>query len=86
MPGMLFDFGRTRPVSMWMRNTYVSLDMVFIFDNGVVHRIERATTPLSERIVASGEPVRYVLEVVARHGTDRIGLRPGDRLVLPAPR
>ena len=74
---MLFPFAQPREASFWMRDTYVSLDMVFIAEGGVVHRIERATEPLSLRSVRSRGPVIAVLEFVA--GTaDRIGLAPGD--------
>ena len=77
--GMLFDFGQTRPVSMWMKNTPLSLDMVFARADGTVARIEERTEPFSERIIRSGEPVSHVLEL--RGGVARmIGLKPGDRL------
>jgi uncharacterized membrane protein (UPF0127 family) len=80
--GMLFDFGRDQEVSMWMKNTYVSLDMIFIRADGRVLRIAENTEPLSTRIVSSGGPVRAVLEVVA--GTARkIGIAPGDRVAHP---
>lgn len=80
--GMLFDFGIDDEVSMWMRNTPMSLDMVFIKDDGRVHRIARDTTPYSEKIIPSRGPVRAVLELVA--GTaKRIGLQPGDRIDHP---
>ncbi len=80
--GMLFDFGKASPVSMWMRNTYLSLDMVFIRDSGEVARIAAATEPMSETIIPSGEPVRAVLELPA--GTSqRLDLQPGDRIRHP---
>ncbi len=76
---MLFPFERARESSFWMRDTYVSLDMVFIAEGGIVHRIERDTEPLSLRPVPSRGPVVAVLEFVA--GTaDRIGLAPGDKI------
>lgn len=79
---MLFPFSRAREASFWMRDTYVSLDMVFIAEDGVVHRIEHGTEPLSLRSVHSRGPVIAVLEFVA--GTaDRIGLKPGDRIIHP---
>lgn len=75
--GMLFDFGADDEVRMWMQNTYIPLDMVFLTRDGVVHRVERNTTPLSTRTISSKGPVRSVLEVIA--GTaDRIGLKRGD--------
>lgn len=77
--GMLFDFKRSEQVHFWMKNTYISLDMVFIRSDGIVARIEHAATPLSTDVVPSGEPVQFVLEVIA--GTaKRIGLKPGDRV------
>jgi uncharacterized protein len=79
---MLFDWHRVAPVSMWMRNTYVSLDMIFIAADGRVVKVAEATVPFSEDIISSGEPVAAVLEVVA--GTaKRIGLEPGDRVHHP---
>lgn len=77
--GMLFDFGRSEPVSMWMQNTYVSLDMIFIRPDGTVARVAERTEPLSQRIISSGEPVNAVLEVAA--GTaQRLGIKAGDRV------
>jgi len=62
---------------MWMKNTYISLDMVFIEADGTVYRIARDTTPFSTEIVSSKGPVRAVLELNA--GTaDSIGLKRGD--------
>ena len=77
-----FPFEQAREASFWMRDTYVSLDMVFIAEGGVVHRIERGTEPLSLRSVPSRGPVIAVLEFVT--GTaDRIGLEPGDLIMHP---
>ncbi len=63
--GMLFDFEEDRLVTMWMRNTPLSLDMVFIDRSGQVVRVARNTTPFSTAIISSGQPVRYVLEINA---------------------
>ena len=80
--GMLFDFARVEPVSMWMQNTYVSLDMLFIRRDGSVARIAQDTEPLSTRVIPSGEPVLAVLEVAA--GTARrLGIKPGDHVQHP---
>lgn len=80
--GMLFDFERVEPVSMWMQNTYVSLDMLFIRADGTIARIATDTEPLSTQAIPSGQPVLAVLEVVA--GTARrLGIRPGDRVEHP---
>ncbi len=77
--GMLFDFGREQPVSMWMQNTYVSLDMVFIRADGTVHRVEERTTPLSTRTIDSGVDVKYVLELAAGTAA-KIGIKRGDKV------
>ncbi|MEI7805885.1 MAG: DUF192 domain-containing protein [Hyphomicrobiales bacterium] len=80
--GMLFDFQREQDISMWMQNTYISLDMLFIRGDGRILRIAENTQPLSERIISSGGPVRGVLEVIA--GTARkLGIAPGDRVAHP---
>lgn len=80
--GMLFDFERVEIVTMWMQNTYLSLDMLFVRPDGTVARIAQNTEPLSTRTISSGEPVLAVLEVVA--GTaNRLGLKPGDRIEHP---
>lgn len=80
--GMLFDFGNAQDISMWMENTYISLDMAFVGDDGRVIRVEENAQPLSTRIISSGSPVRFVVELVA--GTaKRIGLKPGDRMIHP---
>jgi len=80
--GMLFDFGHDQELSFWMKNTYVSLDMIFIRGDGRILRIAENTEPLSTRIVPSEGPARAVLEVVA--GTARkLGIAPGDRVAYP---
>ena len=80
--GMLFDFQREQPATFWMKNTYVSLDMIFIRADGRILRIAENTVPLSEALVPSGGPVRAVLEVVA--GTaKKLGIAPGDRVAHP---
>lgn len=77
--GMLFDFQRSEPVAMWMQNTYISLDMVFIRADGTVARIAERTEPLSTRTIPSGEPVLSVLEINGGIA-EKIGLKPGDRV------
>ena len=80
--GMLFDFERDQMVTMWMKNTFISLDMVFIFADGRIHRIESRTEPQSEKTISSGVPVRAVLELNGNVAS-RLGLRPGDRILHP---
>jgi len=81
--GMLFEFGsRETDISMWMKNTYIPLDMVFIRANGLIHHIAENTTPLSEATISSNGPVKGVLEVIG--GTaKRLGIAPGDRVEHP---
>jgi uncharacterized membrane protein (UPF0127 family) len=80
--GMLFDFAPEQEVAMWMKNTYVSLDMIFIRADGSILRIAEKTEPLSTSVISSGGPARAVLEVVA--GTaQKYGIRPGDRVQHP---
>jgi uncharacterized protein len=77
--GMLFFYDRPMEITMWMRNTYIPLDMVFIRPNGTVHRIESRTEPLSENIIASRGDVAACLEL-AGGAAERLGLKPGDRI------
>ena len=77
--GMLFDFGATRPVTMWMKNTLIPLDMFFAESDGRIVTIAERTTPLSERRIRSGQPVRFVLEMIGG-SAQRLGIAPGDRL------
>ena len=78
--GMLFDFKTEQPVMMWMKNTYIPLDMIFISRSGAVTHIAANTEPLSERTISSGPPAFAVLEVNAGVAA-KIGVKPGDRLV-----
>ncbi|MGJ8570949.1 MAG: DUF192 domain-containing protein [Hoeflea sp.] len=76
--GMLFKFDQSRQVLMWMKNTPLPLDMLFIDEAGVVIRIAKETTPFSETVIPSGGPVRYVLEL--NGGTaDKRGISMGDK-------
>lgn len=81
--GMLFDFGsHYGRASMWMKNTYIPLDMVFIKDGGEIESIAERTTPHSLEAISSRGRVRYVLEL--NGGTvARLGIGPGDRVELP---
>lgn len=77
--GMLFAFGETRQVFMWMKNTYVSLDMLFIGKDGKIRTIKENAEPLSEAIIDSKGPIDYVLEL--NGGTvKRLGIRTGNRV------
>jgi len=80
--GMLFDFSPEQQISMWMKNTYISLDMIFIRADGRISRIAENTEPESTKIISSGGLARGVLEVPA--GTaQKYGIAPGDRVSHP---
>lgn len=77
--GMLFFYDTPQDITMWMRNTYIPLDMVFIGADGVIHRIEVRTEPLSERIISSQGNVVACLEL-AGGAAERLGLKAGDKV------
>jgi uncharacterized membrane protein (UPF0127 family) len=77
--GMLFEFPNREPVTFWMKNTYLSLDMIFIDADGTVRRVAQRATPLSEALIASEAPVVAVLELNAGQAA-AIRLRPGDKV------
>ncbi len=77
--GMLFHYGKPQDLTMWMRNTYIPLDMLFIKGDGTIHRIEVRAEPLSEKVIAAGAPVAAVLEL-AGGAAERLGIKPGDRV------
>jgi uncharacterized membrane protein (UPF0127 family) len=80
--GMLFEFDRDAPVSFWMKNTYIPLDMIFISRSGVVTRIVANAEPLSERVIPSGPACAAVLELNGGAAAS-IGLKVGDRVRHP---
>ncbi len=78
--GMLFDYKRVQPVAMWMKNTLIPLDMLFIDGAGRIVNVARDTEPMSLATIPSAAPVLAVLEVNA--GTARrLGIQPGDRVL-----
>jgi uncharacterized membrane protein (UPF0127 family) len=80
--GMLFDFKKDQDVAMWMRNTRIPLDMLFITRDGRVANIAQRAVPFSEATIPSAGPVRAVLEL--NGGTaEKLGLKPGDRVIHP---
>jgi hypothetical protein len=81
--GMLFLLDSPRPMTMWMKNTYVPLDMVFADEAGRIVGIARNTTPLSTSLISSPTNVAAVLEILGGE-SNRRGIAVGDRLVHPA--
>ena len=80
--GMLFDFKTPSPVSMWMKNTFIPLDMLFIDPRGRIINIAERTVPGSLDPLGAAGPARAVLEL--NGGTAaRLGIRPGDRVLFP---
>jgi uncharacterized protein len=78
--GMLFVFPGNRKPSMWMRNTYIPLDMLFIDEHGRIAYIAAHTTPLSPAIIQS--PTRAVAVLELKGGAcDRLGVKVGDTVM-----
>jgi uncharacterized protein len=80
--GMLFDFKAPTVATMWMRNTLIPLDMLFVDAVGTIVAIRARAIPGSDTIISAGVPVRAVLEL--NGGTaERLGIDPGDRVLYP---
>ncbi|MFM9845238.1 MAG: DUF192 domain-containing protein [Dongiaceae bacterium] len=81
--GMLFLYPSDRVATMWMKNTLIPLDMLFIAADGRVVRVAERTVPQSTETISSEEPVRAVLEL--NGGTAaRLGIAAGAVVRLPA--
>jgi hypothetical protein len=80
--GMLFDFGAPTNVTMWMKNTFIPLDMLFLDSNGRVIDIHERAVPQSLDMISASGPSRYVIEL--NGGTaERLGIKPGDKASSP---
>jgi uncharacterized protein len=80
--GMLFDFKQPTPVTMWMKNTVIPLDMLFLDTSGKIIDIHERAVPYSTDIIASAMPSRYVIEL--NGGTvARLGIKLGDQVTSP---
>ncbi|WP_084396056.1 DUF192 domain-containing protein [Henriciella aquimarina] len=77
--GMLFDFGNPREPAMWMKNTLIPLDMLFITSDGTIQMIARNTVPGSLRTISPGMPVKAVLEINGGRAAE-LGIEPGDKI------
>ena len=80
--GMLFDFFQEMPVSFWMKNTLIPLDMVFIAADGTIKHIQANAVPLSTDPIPSHYPVRAVLEINGGSAA-LLGIKPGDKVKHP---
>lgn len=76
--GMLFVFPTTQRISMWMKNTFISLDMLFLDSNGRIDFIVPRATPLSLAIIGSPNAERAVIELQGG-AAEELGIRVGDR-------
>lgn len=83
MRGMLFVHESPKPIGMWMKNTYIPLDMVFIDAEGRIQQIVERTTPHSLDVIRSTDPALAVLEIAGGEAK-RLGLHVGQRVVHPA--
>lgn len=75
--GMLFIFPQQQMQSFWMRNTNLSLDIIFVNENKKIVTIHKSTTPVSDQSYPSTEPAKFVVEVIAGF-TDRNNINEGD--------
>ena len=78
--GMMFRFSPPRRASMWMKNTWISLDMLFIDSKGVIRFIAPMTTPHSLNLISSPMPVSSVLEIAGGRA-EELGIKVGDRVL-----
>lgn len=77
--GMVFAYSQDRTVSMWMKNTHISLDMWFVTKDGTVSKVVRNTQPMSLDPISSDQPIRAVVEVNAGLSA-LIGVTEGTKL------
>lgn len=82
LSGMLFPYDKDQEITMWMKNTFIPLDMVFIKSDGEILRIEEMTEPFSERVISSGGLARGVLEIAGGEAR-RLGIARGDKVRHP---
>jgi len=77
--GMIFDFQESKPVWFWMRNTYISLDLLFVDAEGRIVNIAERARPCDDSPIPSAGPIRAVIEINAGLA-ERLGIRPGDQV------
>ncbi len=81
--GMIFIFKKDhpQPISMWMKNTFISLDMLFLDSNGKIIALVQNTTPMSERLIRPTlKPTSYVVELNAGE-IKKQGIKIGDKVL-----
>jgi len=82
MSGMLFIYDEKRDISMWMKNTFISLDILFIDNEGKIMTIAESTQPRSLSLIRSGGAAKAVLELNGGL-TKRLGIQVGDEIIYP---
>jgi uncharacterized membrane protein (UPF0127 family) len=80
--GMLFDFAAEAQVAMWMKDTFIPLDMLFIRKDGTISQIAENTEPHSTRTISSTDPVHSVLEINGGMAA-KLGIKAGDKVIHP---
>jgi uncharacterized membrane protein (UPF0127 family) len=80
--GMLFDFKESHPVSFWMRNTFIPLDMIFIRADGTIANIHVNARPQDPTGIPSDGPVMFVLEIPGGRSVE-LGIKAGDTVAHP---
>tara|TARA_R110001592_G_scaffold59124_8_gene179287 strand:+ start:433 stop:939 length:507 start_codon:yes stop_codon:yes gene_type:complete len=75
--GMIFPFSQDRVAGFWMKNTVISLDIIFVRRDGTIESVAANTTPYSLESVRSNEPVGAVLEIAAGRAAE-LGIQPGN--------
>jgi uncharacterized protein len=83
LQGMLFVYDVPQPVSFWMHDTLIPLDMIFAGADGTITRVHENAVPMDDTPIPGGDAVQYVLEVNGGL-TERLGIEPGDVLQHPA--
>lgn len=81
--GMLFVYDAPQPVSFWMRNTLIPLDMIFAGPDGRIEKVHANAVPLDETSIFGGDAIQYILEINGGLA-DRLGIAEGDVMRHPA--
>ncbi len=81
--GMIFLYEQPAEISMWMKNTLIPLDMLFVTSDATIASVHNNAVPMSEAIISSGSSVAAVIELNAG-AADRFGIQAGDRIIIPA--
>jgi uncharacterized membrane protein (UPF0127 family) len=79
--GMIFEFEEAKIISMWMKNTLISLDMVFIDENNLISHVKTNAKPYSLEIISSQKPAKKVLEINAGLA-EKFGIKVGQKIIL----